>query len=268
MIMDDLLDETVEYANMLIEVAVQQDSAESLGTLCNEISRYYRAMGIYDLLMHANTDGLYYGLIQSGLTRKYYLERCVQENVLDDPERRSSFADPFFDAVAADQFTLAAEIAQRSPAAWMEGYEYEDDFAYARFFYDLVGSEGLGPEPLQATLHQLEQALEGQPSERLALCEALLVRDQDGFDRAFTDLLNAERDKVDALADPIQDSVLAQEYTFQANRWVFVEGLAILRVAERLGLQTESEYDRCPSVARLPAGKPFTPESFPNLSLH
>lgn len=263
--MDDLLDDTVEYANVLIDVAAHQTSAAALGKLCTNIARHYRAMGVYDLLMHADVDGFYYGLIQSGLTRLHYLRRCAEEGLHGDPEQAAGVADPLLDAIAADQLRLAEEIARLAADDWMKGYEYEDDFAYARFIGQLVAEDG--PEPMRATLDRFARALEGQYAPRLTVCEALLDRDQDGFDEGFADLVTAHVDRMEAVADPVEDSALAQEYTFEANRWVFVEGLALLRLAERRGLATEAEYDRCPSTARRPPTKPFVPASFPNLPL-
>jgi hypothetical protein len=220
-------------------------------------------MGIYDLLINADTDGFFYGLLQSALTRKYYLDRCVKENFLSDPERMSSFVDPFFDAVAANQLKLASDIARLSPDQWLEDYEYEDDFAYAYFFYRLISFDEVETRELMEVLAQFERALEGQHSIRLELCNALFVQDQEAFDEAFTNLLNEYQSRTDTLAD---DSVQSHEFTFEANRRIFVEGLAILRIAEKLQLETQEEYVLCPNIARI-TDYEFVPDSFPNINL-
>jgi hypothetical protein len=258
-----LLEETVDYANMLIEVAIMQESVESMGNLCNDISRYYRAMGIYDLLINADTDGFFYGLIQSALTRKYYLDRCVRERFLSNPERMSSFVDPFFDAVAANQLKLATDIARLSPDQWLEDYEYEDDFTYAYFFYRLIRFDEADATELTGIISQFERALEGQSSVRLELCKALIAKEQAAFDEAFANLLNEHQSWTDALAE---DSMQSHEFTFEANRRIFVEGLAILRIAEQLRLETQEEYILCPNMAYL-TDYEFVPDSFPNIDL-
>lgn len=258
-----LLEETVDYANMLIEVAIMQESVESMGKVCNDISRYYRAMGIYDLLINADTDGFFYGLIQSALTRKYYLDRCVREHFLSGPERISSFVDPFFDAVVANQWKLATEIVRLSPDQWLEDYEYEDDFAYAYFFYRVIRFDEVETKELIRVVDQFEGALEGQYSIRLDLCKALSAKDQGAFDEAFANLLNEYQSSADALAE---DSMQSHEFTFEANRRIFVEGLAILRIAEMLQLETQEEYTLCPNIARI-TDYEFVPDSFPNINL-
>jgi len=61
--------------------------------------------------------------------------------------------------------------------------------------------------------------------------------------------------------------VLAKEPTFAPNRKVMVEGLAILRLAERLGIPTKKDYKLCPRLAREATYAPFEPLAFPGVGL-
>jgi hypothetical protein len=113
---------------------------------------------------------------------------------------------------------------------------------------------------LAATLDQLEASLEGGPSQRLPVCRALLARDQAAFDEAFASLLSARRTETNAAKKTFE----AEELTFQPESRVFVEGLALLVLADQRGLKTAPEYlPLCPSLARLPATKPFDQGYFP-----
>ncbi len=267
MTLEEIAENAVDMTASLTGIAQAQASAATLGKLCNDLSRYYRALGTYGLLMNADTETFFHCLIQSALTRKYYLDRSAREGLLAETARRASFADPFFDAVAAGQPRLAAEIGARSPAEWMRGFEYEDDFAYARFLYLLVrGDPALAPQ-LDAVLERFAEALEGGESLRLELCLALRTRDQARFDEAFDTLLLQRADEYEELADPSGDSLASQELTFEANRRVFVEGLALLRLADGAGLATRPEYDTCPALVREPVYGPFHPIAFPELEL-
>lgn len=267
MALDALVENILLHANMLVETAMKQEQVASMGKLYNEICKYYRALGICGLLLNADTDVFAHGLIHSALTRKYYLDRCIEENYLLDPSRRTSFVDPFFDALSANQFKLSRQIASVSPNQLFNEYEYEDDFLYALFMHKIVGFEEGNKEELRKILHQYEEVIEDGSSIRIELCKALFANDQNAFERTFADLLNEHQTKTDAIADPQLDSILAQDYTFEPNRWIFVEGLAILRIAEKLNLQTEKEYKFCPSIARVTDFEPFVPESFPYLKL-
>jgi hypothetical protein len=267
MAIEDTVEDLLSYANMLIETAVAQESVTSMGKLCNDISRYYRAIGICGLLLNADTEVYFHALIQSALTRKYYLDRCIKENHLDDPARKSSFVAPLLDAVAANQFSLASQIAALSPDVWQEGYEYEDDFTYAAFLHEFILFNETSRDKLQRILDRWEGVLEGNSDPRFDLCHALFSRNQSQFEEAYYDLLNAHDNRMSEIADPKLDSSLAKEYTFEPNRWIFVEGLAMLRIADKLELRTEREYKLCPSIARLSDYAPFVPRAFPNLAL-
>ena len=267
MAIEDTVEDLLSYANMLIETAIAQDSVVSMGKLCNDISSHYRAIGLCGLLLHADTDLYFHALIQSALTRKYYLDRCIAENHLSDPARKSSFVAPFLDAVAANQFTLASQIADLSTDAWLEGYEYEDDFAYAAFLHEFILFNATSRDKLQGILDRFERALEGNADPRFELCKALLSANEIQFEEAYYDLLNEHDNRMSEIADPKLDSSLAKEYTFEPNRWIFVEGLAMLRIADKLELHTEREYKYCPSIARMSDYAPFVPQAFPNLAL-
>ncbi|WP_160174601.1 immunity 49 family protein [Archangium violaceum] len=76
------------------------------------------------------------------------------------------------------------------------------------------------------------------------MCEALFVRDQDAFDAALEDLL-IERDAEFRNAGPP-----LHPQRFHTERHVFIEGLALLRLAEDCGLSTQPEYRMMPGLVR------------------
>jgi hypothetical protein len=251
------------YIDFVIEFVERDPSIQSLGKRCHEISRHYRALGACALLAEADIDAFFHNLIRSAQTRQYFLDRCRQENYSSDFYMAASFNGPFFDAVAANQFRLAEEIARLSPQEWRERDEYEDDFAYTHFLHGLVmnQSEGLVLGP--AILERLEKALEGAPSPRLAACQAILARDTEGFESAFADLLAAREAEIAAARSTSE----AEEVVFEPEAGVFVEGLALLKLAGRLGLSPAPEHPMCPSIARRTDYHPFVPAGFPNRPL-
>ena len=137
----------------------------------------------------------------------------------------------------------------------MEDHEYEDDYCYAQILHRFVREESPEKE-ISAILDQFNTFQEGEPNARLDVCKALLSRDQMAFDEAFEGLLSEFEAKVAADKERGQ----LEEPQVIAQRHIFVEGLAILRLAERRGLKTESEYRYCPSLARVPMKTPFLGE--------
>ncbi|ATB50041.1 Imm49 family immunity protein [Corallococcus macrosporus] len=259
-----LKEDLILYLGALAESASQQPDVDSKGRVYLDLARHHRAYAICLLLEDADIDGFFHGLIQSALTWRYFLERGGAANA---SYRRASLNDAFLDAVAAAQWPLARGLASLSAQTWTQGEEYADDFAYARFLHLLIALPQPEPAALERLLAQFEGALEGGTDARLDVAKALFVRDSEAFERAFRELLDAHAARMKRIADPWRDSALARDYTFKPNRYVLVEGLALLHIAESLGLKVAPEYRFCPDLARRRDYAPFEPLGFPGVTL-
>jgi hypothetical protein len=228
---------------------------DEIGRLSLEISDKFRSLAIIVLLVHGDTDLFYHNLIRSGMARERYLKRLRDERLTQDHHFALGRYEPLLDAIAAGDIALARRIVALSPAQWQKEREYEDDYCYAEVLRRLIQEEPPEHE-ISSFLKQFEACLEGESSARLDVCRALTQRDQEAFDEAFTAILD-EREMLIAenkARGQLEDPQVA------AQRQVFVEGLAILRLAEGRVLKTEQEYRYCPSLARLPMTKPFPGE--------
>jgi Immunity protein 49 len=228
---------------------------DELGTLSLELSSKLRSLAIMTLLVKADTDRFYHNLIRSGMARETYLQRLKDEAIDNHHHRASGRYEPLLDAIAAGDLELARHIADLSPREWQQGHEYEDDYCYAQILHRLV--QEIPPEQeLPSLLERFEVYLDGQASARLDVCRALAERDQDAFNEAFRGLLDDQEARIatDKARGEMEDPEIV------AQRQVFVEGLAILRLAELRGLMTQQEYRFCPSLARVPMGTPFPGE--------
>ena len=173
----------------------------------------------------------------------------------------ASLSEPFFDALAANQWNLAVDIALLLSQSWQEEEEYEDDFCYAHFFHQYISFSSDSPPGLSNILDQFENSLEGAASTRLNLCKSFLARDQRSFDEAFEELLDERISQIETE----RSSALGEEIAFQTEQYIFVEGLAILRMAERVGLAIQRDYVVCPGIARLPMKKAFPDDGYPKV---
>jgi hypothetical protein len=220
-----------------------------VGTFYEDLVAGRRALGILRLLLQADVYGFACELAYSAQARRHYLARCAKA-AYSDYNLVASRSEPLFDALAGGWLDLARDIAALSPKAFREGDEYEDDFCYAHFFHTYVTG---APGPPDAILEQFEAALQGASSPRLQICRALAGRDQSAFDAAFADLLDARTREVAKERRGTGD----EDPAAAISTYVFVEGLAVLRVANHLGLTTLREYPQCPALARaLPVGLP------------
>jgi hypothetical protein len=245
----------------LDEIA-ETDGLDDIGSSCERISDLYRALAISKVLLEADTNAFYHDLMRSGHTRDYYMARCHREGHLRHVSLAASNVNAYFDSLASAGWDLAKRLASFSATSWFRDDEYEDDFCYARFFHvlTLARSESAGGE-LEVLLDRYDLALEGNRNGRWYLCESFLSRNQEHFMSAFDEIL---RERTEQLAEE-EESSLGEEMTFLTEKHVFVEGLAILRMAERIGLQTEAEYLYCPAIARLPMTAPFPNDGYPRI---
>ncbi|HEY1755872.1 MAG TPA: Imm49 family immunity protein [Bryobacteraceae bacterium] len=224
-----------------------------MGELASDVCRNLRTLAISILSVHGKVDGFYHNLIRSGRVRERYLTRCVGEGHLEDHHRSSGWYSAFIDTLAAGEFDLARKIADLSPGDFRPGHEYEDDYCYVQLIHGLIGAE---KRPAQDLLGEFEAYVEDEANARLDVVRSLLEKSQANFDESFAGLLQDHQRQIDAEIEAGR----FEDVHVNADRRIFIEGLAILRLAEKVGLQTQEEYLFCPSVARLPMLVPFPGE--------
>ncbi|MDP1861338.1 MAG: hypothetical protein Q8K82_21870 [Gemmatimonadaceae bacterium] len=257
-----IVEELSDHLEFLNDVCDERRDITRLGNVCEEMCTHYRALGICLLSESADMDGFFHYLIQSALTRRHYLQGVSSAGGGDPRHSRASFIDPAFDAIAARQWRLAGDIFGSVAHEWTVGEEYEDDFCYAEFIRRLVTVRSDGADELLA---RWREALEGGVDLRLDVATALRAADANLFDDTLLRLLQSQEAKARAIADPVDGSLAAEDATFYPNRWVSIEGLALLAVARREGLTVTDELPACPPLARSSEFTAFRPRGYPNL---
>jgi hypothetical protein len=225
-----------------------------LGEASVDVAAKLRTAAIIALLAQGNLDAFTHNLIRSGRCRASYLQR-LKDAGLSDHHQASGRVDSLLDAVAAADFALARRIVALSPRDWQQGHEYEDDWCHAQILHGILAPL-LDVNRLQALFDRWEQVLNGQSDARLPLLRALTERDSVGFDDAFESLLDQRTSQIAAELARAR----IEEPGVIANRQIYVEGLAMLRMAVQLGLPTQREYRYCPSIARQMSAAPLAAE--------
>lgn len=211
-------------------------------TFCDNL----RIAGIGSLFLTGTSESFLRRLQQSGRAFAHYLRNAGNADV------RLSRSRPFFDAVGAGDFDGAALIARYARRTWAQGEEYEEDFLFMEFLIH----HGVLKAPVadcEALLVRYERALSGAEDLRLDVCRALFQADSDAFNQALAVFLSDRKDQLEAQATttPFPEEFLATEWNF------CLEGLVLVRLAERNGLETEEDYLHIPSLAReLPQSQP------------
>ena len=91
-----------------------------------------------------------------------------------DDEKRTSEAEPFFDALSAGLSDAAGEIAKLSRQSCNFDYEYEDDFLYVHFLMSLFFRQDVvDDKALKALLERYGEVLGDDLSARFDICACI-----------------------------------------------------------------------------------------------
>jgi hypothetical protein len=214
------------------------------------VSMNYRVLAICALLRHADRDRFQEFLRKSGAARLEMLQIVATDTSVDPRLVCLSKDVAFGAAVAAGDISLAREISYLSPKRHFANIEYEDDFLFIRFLHAII-SERKDYKLLENLLVRWEEVLEGQSSGNFDVCKALLDGQQKGFDRGFNSLMRYRTSQLKRYRSRWSHD--KEMYATEGS--IFIEGLAVLKIAELSGMQTDKEYKLIPSLARISSYK-------------
>lgn len=222
-----------------------------MGGIFDELALQLEGLALCHLLENADQAAFAENLVRSGHSRRFFLRRSRLEKNLDDRHLALSGTRCFLDALIAGSLTLAREIATLSTETWNAAWEYEDDHCFYLFLHAIVKQPAPFPRPeMQSLLSRFERSLEGGKSPHLDVARALVARDRDAFKDALLSLLSAEAEQI--AKGRKSAAVQERDILFWPKSRVSIEGLALLKIAELVGLPIEGDFPLCPQLARLP----------------
>jgi immunity protein 49 of polymorphic toxin system len=191
----------------------------------------YRTVAICALLHDGSRAAFLENLQKSGAASAFALPRLAKGSVA------ASKLSGFFSAAACGDLETARAISKAAPDAWSSDLEHEDDFLYTRFLMELF-CLGATKSRLQAIAERLGVVTDGEASPRREICEAMLARDAGRFEAGLELWLAERRDFYREHWEC--DQVTEDEWATDGQ--VFVEGIALVKLARKLGLVTQPEY--------------------------
>jgi hypothetical protein len=248
----DLEPLTYDVAYWLQGVWDPEYPLEDLGDVCLELGHKLRAVGIITLLTAARVDNFQHNLIRSAACWETFLSRCRSENRTDEHDFCAGRVDALLAALAGHDPARAAKLAALAPVDYRPDHEYEDDYCYARALHHFVGGQ-VGEAAVPDLLARCAETGDDMSRARAEVVSALLARDQEAFDPCFAALLSRRQGDIQTETE----SGKPADVVVNAERAIFVEGLALLALAEARGLVLMPDYATCPSLARRPASQPF-----------
>jgi hypothetical protein len=206
-------------------------------------SRWHRVGAISAFLASGDPRKLHAGLARSADARVQLLTLRQQHALPYDRFTGTAELDPLSDAIAACADAAAAEIARLSSPRIVEDEELEEEFWFGRFLIWAVS--GSSADEGARIVQELERTAEPDGCLRLDVCRALLERSQDAFDASLRCLMSDRELRYRDLA-----SIGGSDPRTMTERFVSVEGIALVRLAERAGLRPEEEYRLVPGISR------------------
>lgn len=217
----------------------------------HQVCTFFRQRGAASLLLEGTAHAYHVNTMQSAAAYLMELRR------VDDAAKVTSFAKPLFDAVSSGYWDAARAMAQASRMTWNEASEYEDDFLYVLFWLQFALLEAPRSD-CTATLDRYEAVLEGARDIRLEICRALLDSDVESFDVALTALLSQRAVDVTAM---IERNTMSDDAAAWLRHFA-LEGLALLKLADRVGLARGTDYLHCPNVLHADSPFRFDPDAW------
>lgn len=211
----------------------------------------FRQHGVCELLRTGNPAAFSVATMQSASA---YLRFAQGERT--EPAALGR-AKPLLDAIAGGHLEGARLIAEAcADWDWRPELEYREDAIYTQILMALV----LGDEAsaVSARVEAYAEALDGVRDERLGVFRAIVQADSDAFQRAMADQNRAREAEVDAA---VENGILTSE----TEAWIrpfYLEGVALLRLADRAGLDTGRHHPGAPESVRAASPVPFDPSAW------
>lgn len=209
----------------------------------------YRILGICSLLLDGDRPTFAAMLCKAGQVRLEFLKHVSSGLEVSPKYICTSKNIGFTAALAAGDHQCAIKIAEFSPKIYFSDVEYEDDFLFFHFLHRIVCEPSNKTELIQI-IKQWEEVLEGQSSGYLDVCQALFSEQPSDFEEGFVSLLVTRVAQI----SKYKERLAHDEELFATECRIFIEGLAVLKIAEMKGLPTEAEYELLPEISRVPSG--------------
>ena len=218
--------------------------AKALLDQLEQVTLGFHTLAAASLLADGNSQKFFLNLTRCAENGRLFL-RLLRRRGLPLP--RASRNVPLLGALACGDFARAAELADLSRQDHDAAHqEYEHEHLWARALQLLTRDP-----PAEADVEPVLAALEPlapDAVDRIAAVRALLAGDVEAFAQAMV----AAARQYEAETEKRAKCFTTPVTTFAPHRFLWLEGLALLRLGERAGLPVELDLRYCPRLARVP----------------
>ncbi len=222
----------------LLETLVPMAAVGKLGSeRVLSMCQAFRRRGIARYLLSARPADLLADLARSGAALAAHLRAPFR------PMLATWQCQPWFDAAAAEDWTSAGQIRELASQSFVDELEYEEDFLYLRCLQNLAADAFDGIQ-VAAWIERQQILAKDELIATVRVCRALLDRDAGNLAMALEELVSQrEWDYAQGMA---ADALIEEDWATEGQ--VFVEGLAILRVAQLRDIAPVGPFQFIPSL--------------------
>jgi hypothetical protein len=248
-VIETLRDNSAFLLREALDLVERRSSEEATGYAYFDAAWRYRRMAICELLLEGRRDRFFGLLYKSAQLQLHVQQLAMERGGIEPIHLCASMTQMPVNALVTGCLEMAEATARSMPEGPLVGVEYEDDFLFYRCLGALLMHfRGATSVALQPLLARWAEVLAGGDDPYLDVCHALAERNEAGFTHSFDTLV--ER-RVEQCAQ-VRRTAGANDEQYLSEAFVFMKGLALLRLAELLGLKTRAEYPLIPRFARLP----------------
>ena len=226
------------------EIRLEEVSAETRNAV-RQLCLDFEVIAIGALLIDAKPQTFFTNLCRSAENWRRYLEVRQAKSATD---ASITFLSPLIGAMVAGNWTLAGAVAALALHGAQEETDYEDEVLHARLLNHLVSGRCRSTPEIEALAARLTEVDQGLFSARLGVMRALLARNRTAFVDAFAAAVGSYGDRIEELAGMLT----VPRAKVAPHRHLWLEGLALLRMADAIGLKVADDFRYCPPLARIP----------------
>jgi hypothetical protein len=249
-LLDSLRQDALDRVPDAMDEVQRTANPEDLGKLLRELCSAFELIGTAALLVDGRPDSFFLNLCRAAENWRRYLEF---RGSIPSPEVMTDSMAPLVDACAAGHWPLAAAVATQASTGRKSDTDYDDEYCYARLLIEVVRGRALRTPEVDEALSASAAADQGLYASRLAAVGALLSGDGRAFAEAFAAAVGDRQASIDRQAKMV--SIDPKKLAPRRHLWL--EGLALLRIAESVGITVADTYLFCPPLARIPMPRPY-----------
>lgn len=248
--LDSLRIDAMERVPETIDEIEQERDPATLDKLVRQLCDDFEVLAVASLLVDGKPQSFFTNLCRAAANWARYLE---YRDARQWPKAPVVHTAPMVGAMVAGQWGLATALAQTASSGERRATDYEDEYQYARLLIELAKCRGRRTAEVASLLAAVVGADQGLFAPKLAVVEALLAAEAGEIRERFADAVSHYDQQVEE-----QSKMLTiDQRKLEPRKYLWLEGLAFLRLAELNGIEIADNYLYCPPLARVPMAKPY-----------